>query len=65
MVRGNGSRRNRKTPATPLLVHVDCDTYDATVEVLELCSNYAEHGLIIHFDDDFGFRMGEPPNSRR
>jgi hypothetical protein len=33
--------------------------------VLELCSNYAEHGLIIHFDDDFGFRMGEPPNSRR
>jgi hypothetical protein len=39
----------------PLLVHVDCDTYAATVDVLELCSDYAEHGVIFHFDDYFGF----------
>jgi hypothetical protein len=39
----------------PLLVHVDCDTYAATVDVLELCSDYVEHGLVIHFDDYFGF----------
>src|SRR6516162_4401197 len=39
----------------PLLVHVDCDTYAATVDVLELCSDYVEHGLLIHFDDYFGF----------
>lgn len=39
----------------PLLVHVDCDTYAATVDVLEFCSDYVEHGLVIHFDDFFGF----------
>jgi hypothetical protein len=39
----------------PLLVHVDCDTYAATVDVLEFCSSYVEHGLVIHFDDYFGF----------
>ena len=39
----------------PLLVHVDCDTYAATVDVLEFCSDYVEHGLVIHFDDYFGF----------
>jgi Macrocin-O-methyltransferase (TylF) len=39
----------------PLLVHVDCDTYAATVDVLEFCSGYIEHGLVIHFDDYFGF----------
>ena len=39
----------------PLLVHVDCDTYSATVDVLEFCSGYVEHGLVIHFDDYFGF----------
>jgi len=43
------------TAGTPLLVHVDCDTYAATVDALELCSGYVEHGLIIHFDDYFGF----------
>ena len=40
---------------SPLLVHVDCDTYAATVDVLELCAGYVEHGLVIHFDDYFGF----------
>jgi hypothetical protein len=40
---------------SPLLVHVDCDTYAATADVLELCSGYVEHGLVIHFDDYFGF----------
>jgi hypothetical protein len=39
----------------PLLVHIDCDTYAATVDVLEFCSGYVEHGLVIHFDDYFGF----------
>ena len=39
----------------PLLVHVDCDTYAATVDVLEFCANYVEHGLVMHFDDYFGF----------
>ena len=39
----------------PLLVHVDCDTYAATVDVLEFCSGYVEHGLVLHFDDYFGF----------
>jgi hypothetical protein len=43
------------TSDIPLLVHVDCDTYGATVDVLELCSDYVEHGLILHFDDYFGF----------
>ncbi len=42
-------------PGIPLLVHVDCDTYAATVDVLEFCSDYVEHGLVIHFDDFFGF----------
>lgn len=41
---------------TPLLVHVDCDTYAATVDVLQFCADYVEHGLILHFDDYFGFR---------
>jgi methyltransferase family protein len=52
-----GSRWKSENPAidVPLLVHVDCDTYAATVDVLELCSDYVEHGLIIHFDDYFGF----------
>ena len=39
----------------PLLVHVDCDTYAATVDVLELCAGYVGHGLVFHFDDYFGF----------
>jgi hypothetical protein len=39
----------------PLLVHVDCDTYAATVDVLEFCSDYVKHGLVFHFDDYFGF----------
>jgi hypothetical protein len=39
----------------PLLVHVDCDTYAATVDALELCASYVEHGFILHFDDYFGF----------
>jgi hypothetical protein len=40
---------------TPLLIHIDCDTYNATVDVMELCSEYVEHGIIMHFDDYFGF----------
>src|SRR6266403_1936930 len=53
----SGSRWKTENPAsgTPLLVHVDCDTYAATVDVLEFCSDYVEHGLVIHFDDYFGF----------
>ncbi|MDB5531761.1 MAG: hypothetical protein JWO28_76 [Hyphomicrobiales bacterium] len=43
------------TAGVPLLVHVDCDTYAATVDALALCSSYLEQGLIIHFDDYFGF----------
>jgi hypothetical protein len=39
----------------PLLVHIDCDTYAATVDALELCSDFVEHGMVIHFDDFFGF----------
>jgi hypothetical protein len=39
----------------PLLVHVDCDTYAATVDVLEFCADYIGHGLVFHFDDYFGF----------
>jgi Macrocin-O-methyltransferase (TylF) len=52
-----GSRWKAENPAidAPLLVHVDCDTYAATVDVLELCSDYVERGLVFHFDDYFGF----------
>jgi hypothetical protein len=39
----------------PLLVHVDCDTYAATVDVLDVCADYVDQGLIFHFDDFFGF----------
>jgi hypothetical protein len=61
LVRGwfadSGPRWKASNPAsdTPLLVHVDCDTYAATVDVLELCSDYVEHGVVFHFDDYFGF----------
>jgi Macrocin-O-methyltransferase (TylF) len=50
-------RWKEKNPGSdvPLLVHIDCDTYAATVDVLEFCSGYIEHGLVIHFDDYFGF----------
>jgi hypothetical protein len=53
----SGPRWKAENPAAgiPLVVHVDCDTYAATVDVLELCSDYVEHGLVIHFDDYFGF----------
>jgi len=53
----SGPRWKMQNPAAgiPLLVHVDCDTYAATVDVLELCADYVEHGLVIHFDDYFGF----------
>jgi hypothetical protein len=53
----SGPRWKMQNPASgvPLLVHVDCDTYAATVDVLEFCSDYVEHGLVIHFDDYFGF----------
>jgi len=53
----SGPRWKMANPASgiPLLVHVDCDTYAATVDVLEFCSDYVEHGLVIHFDDYFGF----------
>jgi hypothetical protein len=59
----SASRWKAKDPAAdiPLLVHIDCDTYAATLDVLEFCSDYVEHGLILHFDDYFGFpdwRMG-------
>jgi len=52
-----GSRWKAENSAigVALLVHVDCDTYAATVDVLELCSDYVEHGLVVHFDDYFGF----------
>jgi hypothetical protein len=50
-----GPRWKAANPGVPLLVHVDCDTYEATVDVLDLCSGYVEHGLVIHFDDYFGF----------
>jgi hypothetical protein len=53
----SGARWKAENPAAdiPLLVHVDCDTYAATLDVLELCSGYVEHGLVLHFDDYFGF----------
>jgi hypothetical protein len=53
----SGPRWKSQNPASdiPLLVHVDCDTYAATVDVLELCSDYVGHGLVFHFDDYFGF----------
>src|SRR5260370_3491355 len=53
----SGTRWKTEHPGAgvPLLVHVDCDTYAATVDVLELCSDYVEHGLVLHFDDYFGF----------
>jgi hypothetical protein len=53
----SGQRWKTANPASdaPLLVHVDCDTYGATVDVLELCSDYVEHGVVFHFDDYFGF----------
>ena len=53
----SGPRWKTANPAAgiPLLVHVDCDTYAATVDVLEFCADYVEHGLVIHFDDYFGF----------
>jgi len=53
----SGARWKAEHPASdiPLLVHVDCDTYAATVDVLELCSDYVAHGLVLHFDDYFGF----------
>jgi hypothetical protein len=53
----SGPRWKAENPGSdaPLLVHVDCDTYAATVDVLELCSDYVEHGLVFHFDDYFGF----------
>lgn len=53
----SGPRWKMQNPAAgiPLLVHVDCDTYAATVDVLELCADYVEHGLVIYFDDYFGF----------
>ena len=39
----------------PLLLHIDCDTYEATVEVLEQCGDYVRQGVMLHFDDYFGF----------
>jgi hypothetical protein len=53
----SGPRWKMQNPASgiPLLVHVDCDTYGATVDVLEFCAEYVENGLLIHFDDYFGF----------
>jgi hypothetical protein len=53
----SGARWKAENPAAdiPLLVHVDCDTYAATSDVLEFCSGYVEHGLVLHFDDYFGF----------
>jgi hypothetical protein len=53
----SGPRWKAEHPGSdvPLLVHIDCDTYAATVDVLEFCSDYIEHGLVIHFDDYFGF----------
>jgi Macrocin-O-methyltransferase (TylF) len=53
----SGPRWKTENPASdiPLLMHVDCDTYAATVDVLEICSNYVEHGLVIHFDEYFRF----------
>jgi hypothetical protein len=54
---GSGPRWKAGNPnaGIPLLVHVDCDTYAATVDVLEICAGYVEQGLVIHFDDYFGF----------
>jgi hypothetical protein len=53
----SGPRWRASNPASdiPLLVHVDCDTYAATADVLQLCSDYVEHGVVFHFDDYFGF----------
>jgi len=53
----SGQRWKAENPGSdvPLLVHIDCDTYGSTVDVLELCSDYVEQGLVIHFDDYFGF----------
>jgi hypothetical protein len=41
--------------APPLLVHIDCDTYGGTTDVLHLCAGYVREGVILHFDDYFGF----------
>lgn len=53
----SGPRWKGQNPdvGVPLLVHVDCDTYAATVDVLELCAGYVEEGIVFHFDDFFGF----------
>jgi hypothetical protein len=48
-------QKERGNSRIPLLVHVDCVTYSATADVLDLCSEYVDHGLIFHFDDYFGF----------
>lgn len=39
----------------PLLAHIDCDTYGSTVDALRSCAGHAREGLILHFDDFFGF----------
>ncbi len=51
----SGPRWKSQNAETPLLVHIDCDTYAATVDALALCADYVRHGLVIHFDDYFGF----------
>jgi hypothetical protein len=63
----SGARWKTENPAfgIPLLVHVDCDTYAATVDVLEICSDYVEQGLVFILTITSGFRIGETPDSRR
>ena len=41
------------------LIHIDCDTYDATIEVLMNTESIMTEGTIILFDDWFNYRGGK------
>jgi len=52
----------REHPEPFSFVHIDCDTYEATANVLNLAGDRFQKGTVVVFDEYFGYRgwrMGE------
>ena len=43
--------RDRRTQSKAAFIHIDCDIYSSTVDVLSICSNHIQSGTVIVFDE--------------
>ncbi|GAH13307.1 unnamed protein product, partial [marine sediment metagenome] len=46
-------------------IHIDCDLYESTLDVLEYCKDYLQQGTVILFDDWYAFKGDNNSGERK